>query len=177
MIKKLIISRQGVLPAFVSYGPEPVIRSKLGELAEQQAVLRFIDRIPNAKQSSNISSALGVIDRIVFSNQQGARPNVPKSILVFVDKKNVDNERVLTGLAKKFKDKGTKLVVIGLGDDVDKDALRPLVHNNGAIFFPPTLAELDRVIQPVVAALSPGLFQNTFLYMIYLYLFDIYIYK
>ena len=156
IVGKFDISRKAMLPAFVSLGPIPTAVSKIGEVTERLMAARIIDGMRNSNDSSDMSSALKLVKNYVFSTDQGARPNVPKSILMFVDKKNTGDSKVLNQLAAEFKKEETKLVVIGLGDEVDKEALKPLVHKNGAVFFPPTLDELDRIIEPVYGTVKPG---------------------
>lgn len=156
IIERMDISRQAALPAFVLYGPIPTLVSRIGEITDKQKAMRTISSLVNNYNSSDISSALTLVDDYVFSLEQGARPNVQKSILLFVDKTNTGDQKVLNGLSKKFKDQGTKFVVIAVGDEIDKEALKPLTHNNGAVFFPPSLEELERMIEPVSEALKPG---------------------
>ena len=156
IVGKFDISREAMLPAFVSLGPIPRVVSRIGEVTDSLMAARIIDRMRNYNDSSEMSSALKLVKDYVFSKDQGARPNVPKSILMFVDKKNTGDSKVLNQLAAQFKKEGTKLVFIGLGDEVDKEALKPLAHKNGAIFFPPTLDELETVIEPVYGTLKPG---------------------
>ena len=156
IVGKFDISRKAMLPAFVSLGPVPRVVTEIGEVTDRLMAARIIDGMRNYNDSSDMSSALKLVKNYVFSTDQGARPNVPKSILMFVDKKNTGDSRVLNKLAEQFKKEGTKLVVVGLGDEVDKEALKPLVHKNGAVFFPPTLDELERVIEPVYGTLKPG---------------------
>ena len=156
LIGKFDISRQAVLPAFVSYGPIPTAVSRIGDITDKLMADLTIDRIRNSNDSSDLSGALNLVKNYVFSPEQGARPNVARSILMFVDKKNKGDSKVINELGKQFKDDGTKLVVVGLGDEVDKEALKPITHKNGAVFFPPTLEDLERSIEPVSVALLPG---------------------
>ena len=156
IVSKFDISRKAMLPAFVSLGPVPRVVSRIGDVTDTLMVARIMDGIRSYNDSSDMSSALNLVKNYVFSTDQGARPNVPKSILMFVDKKNTGDSKVLNQLAAEFKREGTKLVVIGLGDEVDKQGLKPLVHKNGAVFFPPTLDELERITEPVYETLKPG---------------------
>ena len=156
IVGKFDISRKAMLPAFVSLGPVPRVVSRIGEVTDRLMSVRIIDGMRNYNDSSDMSSALKLVKDRVFSKDQGSRPNVPKSILMFVDKENTGDSKVLNQLAAQFKKEGTKLVVIGLGDEVDKEGLKPLVHKNGAVFFPPTLDELERITEPVYRTLKPG---------------------
>ena len=156
IIRKFEISKKAMLPAFVSLGPIPRVVSRIGDVTDRLIARMIIDRIRNYNDSSDLSSALKMVKNYVFSKDQGARPNVPKSILMFVDKKNKGDSKVLNQLAVQFKKEGTKVVIIGLGDEVDKEALKPLVYKNGAIFFPPNLDELEKIIEPVYRTLKTG---------------------
>ena len=122
----------------------------------KSSAIRFTNAVPNSRDSSDSASALQLVNDTVFAPGNGARSNVPKSIVMFVDKTDIGDSRIINELAKQFKEEGTKLVIIGMGKDVDKDALKPLVHNNGAIFFPPNLDEVQRFVDPVLSALKPG---------------------
>ena len=158
IFSKFDISRKAVLPAFVSLGPVPTAVSRIGEVTDRLMAARIMDVMRIFYESGDVSSALNVVKNYVFSTDQGARLNVPKSILMFVDKKNLGDSKMLNKLAAQFKEEGTKLVVVGLGNEVDKEALKPLVHKNGAVFFPPTLDELEGIIEPVYRNLKsiPG---------------------
>ena len=156
IIDRLDISMQSVLPAFVSYGPIPTLVSRLGDVTVKSKAHEVVDRMTNLNDSSDLSNALGLVDSYVFSNEQGARPDAAKSVLLFVDKKNSGDNVKLNSLVKKMKGEGTKVVIIGIGDDIDKEALKLLTHKNGAIFFPPNLEAIQRIVQPVYAALLPG---------------------
>ena len=168
IFNKFDISRKAMLPAFVSLGPISMVVSRIGEVTDRVMAARIMDTMSNFDDSSDISSALMLVKTYVFPTDQGARPNVPKSILMFVDKKNTGDSKVLNKLAAQFKKEGTQLVIIGLGDEVDKEALKPLVHKNGAIFFPPTLDELEKIIEPVYGTLKPGK-HDFILYKIFLF--------
>ena len=155
-LEKLDISKKAVLPAFVSHGKPPALNSRIGKIIDKAAAIRLSDTVPNSGDSSNAASALLLVNDTVFAPGNGARLNVPKSVIMFVDTKDIGDSRVINELAKRFKEEDTKLVIIGMGKDVDKDALKPLVHNNGAIFFPPNLEEMQKIVDPVVAAIKPG---------------------
>ena len=155
-LEKLDISKKAVLPAFVSHGKPPALNSRIGKIIDKAAAIRLSDTVPNSGGSSNAASALLLVNDTVFAPGNGARLNVPKSVIMFVDTKDIGDSRVINELAKRFKEEDTKLVIIGMGKDVDKDALKPLVHNNGAIFFLPNLEEMQKIVDPVVAAIKPG---------------------
>ena len=156
VLDKLDISTTSVLPAFVSHGKPPILNSRIGEIVDKATAIRLADAVLNSGDSSDSAAALQLVNDTVFAPRNGARLNVPKSIVMFVDKKDIGDSRIINELAEQFKEEGAKLVIIGMGKDVDKDALKPLAHNNGAIFFPPNLDEVQRIVDPVLAALKPG---------------------
>ena len=155
-LEKLDISKKSVLPAFISHGAPPILKSRIGEIMDKATAIRLTGALLNSGDSTDPAAAMRLVNSTVFVPENGARPNVPKSIVMFVDKKDIGDRTVINKLAKRFKEEGTKLVIIGIGKDVDKDALKPLVNNNGAVFFPPNLEEMQRIVNPVIVAIKPG---------------------
>lgn len=156
VMEKLEISRDAVLPAFVSYGATPTVESRIGAITDKSTALRVLKGIVNYRNSSDLASAFHLVDSSVLSTEQGARENASRTILIFVDKDNTGDRKVVNKLTRKYKDEGTKLIIIAIGDDVNKDDLKALTHDNGEIFFPPSLEDLERMIEPVSVAVKPG---------------------
>ena len=129
-----------------------------------QIIFPFIQRQNNAIIKSNIkritnpgSSSVSkedittVLDK-VFSAENGARRDTPQTVLLFVNK-NTDFYTVAQKL-KTMKSSGINIVVIAVGDDVDKTKLTPLVDAKDQLF------SLDDnifdLLEPVVIQTLPG---------------------
>ena len=156
LLKKHDISKNATLVAFVSHDTTPVVLSRIGDVMDKKMALMLADAISNKGRESSLDKALRKINNTVFSIAEGARPNTPKSMLLFVDSKNIGEIKTVSAIAKKLKDEKTKLVIIGMGDSVDKDILRPLAYDKESVFFPPDLDSLEKLTDPVTKALKPG---------------------
>ena len=156
VLKKQDISRNATLVAFVSHDTTPIVLSRLGDVMDRKMALMLVDAINNKGRESSLDITLKKINNTVFSTAEGARPNVPKSILLFLDSKNMGDIKTVSAIAKKLKDDKTKLVIVGMGDNIDKDILRPLAYDKESIFFPPDLESLEKLTDPVSKALKPG---------------------
>lgn len=163
ILKKHDISKNATLVAYVSHDTTPMILSRIGDVMDKKMALMLVDAINNKGRESSLDVALMRINNTVFSTAEGARPNTPRSILLFVDSKNTGDIKAVSAIAKKLKDEKTKLVIIGMGKDIDRDILRPLAYDKESIFFPPDLESMEKLTDPITKALKPGELRAHFL--------------
>ncbi len=168
LIEKLDISDRSTLVSFVSYNKPPVFNTRIGEDTNRDETLRTLNRIINYQQSSHIAAALQSVNNSIFSRSSVAKrpvakrpsvakiPSVATSVMMFVDKRDVDDKRVINQVAKHFKDNGIKLVIIAIGGDVDGDYLKTLASDENSVFFPPNLDELKMSSVAIDKAIQPG---------------------
>ena len=147
------LSRDKTLVSFVSRDTQPVLLSKLGDITDRNTAINFVNTMKNPKKSGDLDGYLSFIKETVFSLKQGARANVPKSILIFEDSKRTGDKA--DEVSQSLKDKKMKLVIVGLGNDIDKNNLEKL-GDKESIFFPPELESIGAVGKPVARALRPG---------------------
>lgn len=156
LINRLDISKDTGQIASVLYEKEPLIMSRIGENVDRTTTKQTFDVIRNSLFSGNMDKALRLVKDTVFSVNQGARSQAPKSILMFIDTKAIGDGKKIDQLAKEFKDQNTKLVIVALGQDIDQATLKTLAYDQQSIFFPPSLEELQKMVEPVAKALLPG---------------------
>ena len=157
LLEPLDISRDGTLTGVVSYGLTPSIEWRLGSRVDKVSTKQSINKLRNPGYSKYIDKALALANDTVLKTSRGARPNTPKSVLMFVDKKSVGNQKKIADIAKYFKDEKIKLVIVGLGNDIDKGMLKPLAFDKNSYFFPPSLEETQPLVKPVAAAVQAGM--------------------
>lgn len=156
ILKKYDLSKEKTLVSFIMNEKPPVSIMKLGDITDKTMAVRLIDSIVDHKKNIDLGNALAFIREKVFSPDQGARPNVPKSVLIFIDSKNIGDLREASEVSKKLKDEGIKLIIIGQGNDINKNGLVPLAYNGSTIFFPPDMEEIEKLVRPVSDAIKPG---------------------
>ena len=163
LLETLDISRDGTLTGVVSYGLTPSIEWRLGSRVDKVSTRQSINKLRNPGYSTYIDKALTLANDTMLKTSQDARPNTPKSVLMFVDKKSVGNLKKIADIAKYFKDEKIKLVIVGLENDIDKEMLKPLAFDKDSYFFPPSLEETQPLVKPVSAAIRPGMLMYSLL--------------
>ena len=159
MMDKYIISPDATLIGAVTYGRDASVATRFSSGKDKATTVSLINRLQNPKDGSNLKNALEVARDRLFSERYGARRNVPKTAVVFVDTKTSNLPADLSTTAKSLKENGIKIIVIGIGPDTDKKELAALADSE-AIFFPESLEEMERQVSPVVQAALPGKILN-----------------
>lgn len=162
LVNKYEISKQKTLVSYVSQDTRPAVILKLKDNTDKNYVIKLADSIVNRKVISTMDKNLIFINNTVFSGDHGARDNVPKSILYFVDSKQIGDKGEINEFVERLRASKVKLVIVGQGDSVEKDALQPLAYDKESIFFANNMKDIDRLITPVSDALKPG----TLLYIV-----------
>ena len=156
LLDKIDISDKATLLGAIAYGKDAEIKLTLGSVTTRESSKRGIDQIQNPRDGTDIGAALTLAQDALFSTINGARQGVPKSALLFVDKKASGNTTKLIQLSKGMKDKNIKLVIVGIGTDLDRDELKPMAYDSNTIFFPSKLEEMGMLVKPVTKAILPG---------------------
>ena len=157
ILKQMDISMHKTRVSFILQDSRPVIVSKLGDVKSKHDAARLIDSIRNPERTSPMENVLKFINNTVFSVAFGARPGVAKSILYFVDTEQARDPSDVSDFAQKLRADNVKLVIVGQGISVNKEAVRPLAYNEQSVFFPPDLKTIDGYITPVTDALKHGI--------------------
>ena len=132
-----------------------------GSATNKEGVKNAVARIRYRGDGANLREALEVARDQLFSVTQGARKNVPKTLIVFVDKKSSSVPAELSSVVESLRTKRIKIIAVGIGDEVDPKELQILADDNDALFFPPTLEELEHQVIPVVEASQSGKLNDT----------------
>ncbi len=160
LIKKVIdkfeIGPSAILVGSVLYESTPDLVFQLGDYVTRQQLKQGIDRIRRSRGGGDVIKGLEMVRDQLFNERYGARRNVPKTLIVFVDDKpRSDNEiKQVARLARDLREKEVKIIAIGIGSDVDKRLLTSLTTDK--IFYPPNLGSVDDVSTGVTEATKPG---------------------
>ncbi len=138
------------------YESAPTLFFKLGDYVTKQQLQQAIGGIRRLRVGSDIIKGLRMVRDELFNEGNGARRNVPKTLIVFVDKKlSSDNEvKQVAKLVRDLREKEVKIIGIGIGKEVDKRLVTSLTTDS--TFFPPTLESIDDISTGVTEASKPG---------------------
>ena len=164
LIKKIIgkynIARSATLFGAVIYDTDANLAIRFGDVYSKENAKNAIGRLQRRRAGNNLVRGLEVARDRLFDEKNGARRNVPKTLIVFVDKKSSNEEIVkMATVAKQLQDSGVKLIVIGIGSKVDKKQLSAVASDSTTLFKPPTLESLENVLSKVAEASRPGKFK------------------
>ena len=150
------ISRDATLLGALNYCEDAKIAMKIGSAINLDMTKKLIDNIMFNKDTCNLTKSLEIARNTLFAETNGARRNVPKTLILFIDETMSSLPLTALDVAQRLKDDGIKVVVIALNSKVDPKTLNALA-DKGALFLPSSLEEMERQVIPVVQAVLPGM--------------------
>lgn len=157
----LPISRDNILPTIMTYGQKINIRNKLGSIAKRNSMinaLRFKDKPLAGFKIDEIESW---VRNDLFHVRNGGRKDAAKVLLLFTTQEINKKD-----FGIKLQKHGIKLVIIGLGNEVDRSNMLPLVSHEKFAFVAEDKESLGSKLNDISKALQvPGnnfVFRNTF---------------
>lgn len=119
------------------------------------AVISNVQRISNNGNAVALKKVFDLILKDVFSASNGARPNYPKSVLLFVTK-----DTDLNGFkeyAQKMKENNMNLVVVAIGGNVDLTVIEKHITKEKVIVIDVLIKPTTTVITKTVKKIVPGM--------------------
>ena len=165
MIEKYDISRSATLVSAIKFDNDAKTEWKFGDVIELRSVKNRIDQLQKLRPGNNILKALEIARDDIFSIKNGARRGVPKTLIVFIDKTEVRDQR-LEDAAKQLKDKGVKVIVIAIGPEVNKKDVAGIASSPKDLIKPSDFFESkEEVLSQAVIQSRPGK-QSTYVFQI-----------
>ena len=156
MIDKFDISRRSTLVGAVVYDSSGRLAWRLGDLVDARSTIYNIDRLQRFRNGNNVLKALEIARDDLFSLNNGARRDVPKTLIVFIDKTEARDQR-LEDTANQLKDKGIKVIVIAVGPEVDKKDVAGIAGSPKDLIKPLDLSKsMQDMMSQAVEQSKPG---------------------
>ena len=156
MIEKYDISKSATIVGGISYDNDARVEWRLGDVIDTKSTVNRIDRLRRYRNGNNILKALEIARDDLFSVRNGARRDVPKTLIVFIDKTEA-RDQTLESTAKQLKDKGVKVIVIAIGPEVDKKDVAGIASTPKDLIKPLDLSKsMEDVMSQAVAQSKPG---------------------
>ena len=133
-------SRAGVIT--FSYNSEHSI--KLNDYSDLTRFREAVNKIPLMGSTTRIDKALRLTQKELFSLSNGARPGIPKLLVLLTDgsqTKDADAEDPVI-IAEEIRRSGIRVLVIGIGKGVDKAELSQIAGGENNAYNAETFAEL-----------------------------------
>lgn len=159
ILDKYIISKSTTLLGAIVYDSDARLAIKFGDAVSVGESKDAIDRLQRSSSGNSLGKALQVARDRLFSEEYGARRNVAKTLVVFVDSKSNDmSVESLGRVAKDMIDAGVKIVVVAIGSEVDKMQVAAITSGSTTLFKPPTLDNVANLVKTITEAAKPGMF-------------------
>ena len=159
MAEKYVISNNAALIGGIVYDDSARLFWKLSDGSDLKSTLYRIESLRRRRRGSNLQKALEVARDELFVLENGARRNVPKTLVVFIDG-NPTGES-LPVVAKELKDSGVKIIVVASGSEVDSTAIKRIVSDDANVITTPDLARtVNETLKTALLQSKPGYCQN-----------------
>ena len=156
LLNTFTISQRQTLVGFMVYGREVNLIYKFGEILTSDQARTTVTSLQLQNPGLNLLSALKDAKNKLFSTLHGARTGVPKSLLIFNSMKTGVLFNDIKEQSDQLKALGVKIIVVGIGSDIDKNELKEINTAGDSFFFPADLTEIDNFVEPVTKELLPG---------------------
>ena len=156
IVENFEISSRGTLVAAISYDNDARVEWRFGDVIDIRSTVIRIDRLRRLRSGNNVLRALEVARDNLFSIKNGARIDVPKTLIVFIDKREARDQR-LEDTAKQLQDKGVNVMVIVIGPEVSKNDVAGIASSPKDLISSPDPSKLSEdVISKSMGQLIPG---------------------
>ncbi|KAK7502428.1 hypothetical protein BaRGS_00006381, partial [Batillaria attramentaria] len=151
------IDNGNVRVGVIIYSTEDYLQFNLNEYSSKFEVFDAIDEIPYRYGSTNTADALKTMRTVMYTPQNGDRPNVPNICIVVTDGVSNINSRRTIPEAEKARADGIHIYAIGIGltdtTELDGIASVPASENSFAV---QEFSELRALRDKVFEAFCPG---------------------
>ena len=156
IVEKYDISTSATLVSAITFDNHAKMEWNFGDITDLKSVNNRIDQLRKLKPGNNILKAVEIARDDAFSVNNGARRGVPKSLIVFIDKKEMRDKK-LQDAAKQLKYKGIKVIVIAIGPEVNKKDVAGIASSTKDLIKPHDFFKSkEEVLSQAVAQSRPG---------------------
>ena len=152
MLNNFVISSSNTRVGIIQYGRDPRVVERLDSYTDKKT-LTYIIGLLNPTEGHRIDKALDLVRTNLFDERYGARRGIPKTVIVFTNKKSDVSPK---DAARKLRDLGVKTIAIGVGEKVDKGELKDITGNDKGLFVA-TGPEDKNIVKDAAKALLPGM--------------------
>lgn len=168
LVGKYHISPSAALTGGVLYGKDANILWRFTDARDLPSTMTAIDKIKRRSDGNNVLKALQAARDDLFSIKNGARRNVPKTVVVFATETECKNVRV-EDTAQQLKDIGIDVMVVAIGPDAQVKHLSGIASTpSKLVIVEDPIKDFDAALEKVALQSKPGIMLMNFVYKHYL---------
>ena len=154
-IKKLLLKYDlgNTVFGIVSHGQDGKVILNFEFGGKADLVQRMIKDFKNPTDGIYITNALSASKQLL---DQSTRTKATKSIVFFIDSNSRTYYTKELEQAAALKSAGYKLIIVGVGGDIDRQKLLPLVHTEKGLILLPDLGDVTGLLSIIKKAIKPG---------------------
>jgi len=145
-----IIGRNMTQIGLMKFNETTEIEFHLNTYDDRQSLLNAIDNVDIDGGDTNLAAVLRTAREVMFTEQNGARPGVPKILILLTDGTANEEESSTLTEANLTKAADIKLYTVGVTNAVDEDQLRVMASVPECFFFAPNFTLLSSIVQRIV---------------------------
>jgi len=149
LASKLTVGPRNVQLGLIVFSDVPIMSIRFGTLRSTDlfSFTAAVDGVPYFRGRTRIDSALETAANSLFP--EGRQSLVPQVLLLITDGRQSNDPGAieLVDAVPPLRDQSIKVIVVGIGDDVDKDELRSIVQNPvDDLFLVESFEDLTRLL-------------------------------
>jgi len=131
----------------LTFSNDARMRFYLNQYRNRDDVIAAISRLNITLGDTNIADALRMARTELFSRQHGARPDVPKILILITDGTANIEERSTIPEANATKAAGIQIFTVGIGSEIKVEQLRAIASMRSYYYFATNFDTLNDVLQ------------------------------
>ena len=161
------ISQDGARAGVVTFSYRAQHSIKLNESENSLSFKQEVDGIPLMGYTTRIDRAFELAKAELFQVENGGRADVPKVLILLTDGSQTQDKDAKdpAKLASEIRAVGVELLVIGVGDGINKDELDRIAGGDGSVFVADSFDQLirDDFVDQLVAGTCHQIDEGKFL--------------
>ena len=157
MVEKYNISKASALVGGIIYDDSARLLWKLGDAGDVRATVSKIEKLTRSRRGRNLQKALEIARDDLYNVENGARRNIPKTLVIFVDANPTGDS--LPIVARELKQSGVKIVVVATSFEVDPAVAKEIASDKALVETPDLARTLNKTLDAVLFRSKPGNFQ------------------
>ncbi|CAD5119952.1 DgyrCDS8533 [Dimorphilus gyrociliatus] len=137
----------------LTYGNRATIQFHLNKYSDKQSIINAVENIKWKNQNTNTSGGIYVMDKVMFSSENGDRPRAPNVGIIITDGVSSENygANLTIPYAEEARKRGATLFAIGIGDKISMKELDGIAGNSSNVMLATDFDTLSTIKAAIVS--------------------------
>ncbi|KAK3086689.1 hypothetical protein FSP39_022007 [Pinctada imbricata] len=154
-VTKMDIGPDKVHVGLMQYSSYPSIQFPLTQYTTRADALKAVEKMSQMSGSSNTADAIKFASNQIFSQNSGARPNVPRIEVVLTDGNSINNAATTTQ-ADKARQNNIGMISVGIGNRVNNAELNSIADDNSKVVLAGSISDPDAIVDQILQKACQG---------------------